>query len=336
MDGTVMMRRESWIDIAKGVAICLVAFHHSLQIALAYGWDDDFVSMLNRLFETLRMPLFFTVSGALAANTIRSSSFYTLFQKKLLLLIWLYFFWCVVRSVWFSFVEWPFGDLNPLRTLLLSPVLPWSGLWYLYGLVVYMALAWCLRKQHVLVQLGLGVFISLGFSSGVFHVPGSYTWTSIGTYFLFFLCGVQGKELINFFARRQSLLKMILMVVLFCALTFLLHKISGAPRVLLKLLVSFVAVATGISISVIFSQFPRLFSWVENLGHHTLAIYVVHVLAISVIIPMIPINIVPLWLLVPAVAALSIAVSLGMRVLLGRVDGVYSLPRLVSQRFQRE
>lgn len=328
------VRRESWIDIAKGIAICLVAFHHSLQIAVAYGWEGDFISILNRFFETLRMPLFFTVSGLLAANTIRSSSLSALFQNKLLLLIWLYFFWCAVRSLWFSVVEWPFGELHPLRTLLLSPILPWSGLWYLYGLVVYMAFAWLLRRQHILVQLGIATFISLGFSSGVFHVPGSYTWTSIGTYFLFFLCGVQGKEMIRFFAQRQSLFKMVFFVILFCALTILLQNISGAPRVLLKLLVSFSAVAAGISIAVHFAQFPLLFGWIENLGRHTLAIYVAHVLAISAIIPMIPVGIVPLWILVCAVAALSIAVSLGLRALLERFEGIYTLPRLVAQRFQ--
>lgn len=334
MDINVALRRESWVDIAKGIAICLVAFHHSLQIASAYGWEGDVVSFINRFFETLRMPLFFTVSGLLAANSIRTCSFSALFQKKLLLLIWLYFFWCAIRSLWFSVVTWPFGELKPLLTFLLSPVLPWSGLWYLYGLVVYMAFAWVIRRQHILVQLGVATFVSLGFSSGVFHVPGSYTWTSIGTYFLFFLCGVQGKELIHFFAQRQSFFKTVFFAAIFCSLTILLQDVSGASRVLLKLLVSFSAVAAGISIAVYFSKFPFLFSWIEHLGRNTLAIYVAHVLAISAIVPMIPIGIIPLWVLVCSVAALSIAVSLGLRALLERFDGVYTLPRLVARRFQ--
>lgn len=325
--------RESWMDIAKGIAIVLVAFHHSLQFLVAYEWSGERLVMVNRVFETLRMPLFFTVSGMLAANSIRTLDIGSLFRRKLLLLIWLYFFWCCVRSLWFGVVHWPFGNLDPLHTLLMSPLVPWSGLWYLYALVLYMVFAWLMRSLPVAVQLGFAALLSLGFSSGVLQISDSYVWRSIGTYFVFFLLGAVCRELIDAYVRRQTTILVVGLTTSFCVLGFSLNYLPGPPRIILRFLVSFLAVAAGVSLAVYFSRFILTSGWLGELGKRTLPIYVAHVLVLSVLVPVVPSGVIPITLAAAGLALVSIAVSLGGYAVLARVDGIYTLPAAVGRRF---
>jgi fucose 4-O-acetylase-like acetyltransferase len=69
------MRRIAWIDTAKGIAISLVVFGHVLGGALARNWvaRADIGQFAYDYIYSFHMPLFFFISGALAADSIRSS-----------------------------------------------------------------------------------------------------------------------------------------------------------------------------------------------------------------------------------------------------------------------
>ena len=60
--------RETWIDVAKGMAIILVVLFHAStfmdEIGLAGSWGRLAVSM-----DTFRMPLFFFTAGIFAAQS---------------------------------------------------------------------------------------------------------------------------------------------------------------------------------------------------------------------------------------------------------------------------
>ena len=122
----------------------------------------------------------------------------------MLLLVYLYVLWGLVRAIWFSFVPWPLGELDPWMQLLVSPIQPWSGLWYLYALALYMALAWVIRSLPAWSQLSAGAVVSALFASGFIQLGVGYTWRSIGTYFFFFLLGIHARGLILRFAERVT------------------------------------------------------------------------------------------------------------------------------------
>ena len=68
--------RQQWADVAKGVCIVLVVLWHVImKHYLQIDWDvpvplPGLWGLLGDLLLPLRMPVFFTLSGMLAANAV--------------------------------------------------------------------------------------------------------------------------------------------------------------------------------------------------------------------------------------------------------------------------
>jgi len=315
-----------WIDIAKGVAIALVVLHHSLQFLEAYGWVPGPLQRADTGLTTMRMPLFFAVSGLLATRAVRTLPFARLWRKRLLLLVYLYVLWGLIRAVWFSFVPWPLEPLDPWMQFLLSPVQPWSGLWYLYALVLYSALAWAMRGIPVWAQLAIGGAFSAAFASGLIQLGTGYTWRSIGTYFFFFLLGMHGRSLLLRWAGRVGWFTGGAVLAVYGALAFALVLVPSSVRWAATLPIAVLGVTAGVALAVMLSRVPVLGGAVQSLGARTLPVYVLHVLVISALTPLIPVAILPTAAVAAVVAVVAIAVSLVVHVALGRVPGVFTLP----------
>lgn len=322
--------RVAWIDIAKGVAIALVVVHHALEFLTAYGWTAGPLYRADSGLTTMRMPLFFAVSGLLASNAIRSLPLAQLWNRRILLLAYLYVLWGIVRAVWFSFVPWPLGELDPWMQLLLSPIQPWSGLWYLYALALYLAIAWVARSLPVAAQLMGAAVISVLFASGFVHLGDGYTWRSIGTYFFFFMLGVHARGLILRFADRVTWLTGLGTLAIYGALAFGVSTIAPPQRWIGTLPVAVVGVAAGIALAVLLAKVNIIGSGIAAIGLRTLPVYVMHVLVISAVAPLLPTNVIPTLFAVPILAAVTITACLLIYTVTGRVPGLYSLPRALA------
>jgi len=318
--------RVQWIDIAKGVAIALVVLHHSLQFLEAYGWVPGPLQRADTGLTTMRMPLFFAVSGLLAAGAIRTLPFARLWRKRLLLLAYLYVLWGLVRAVWFSFVPWPLEPLEPWMQFLISPIQPWSGLWYLYALVLYSAVAWTIRRVPAWAQLAFGGAVSVAFASGLVELGTGYTWRSIGTYFFFFLLGMHGRRLLLGWAERIAWPLGIGVFAGYGVLTLALGLVPSSVRWAVTLPVAVLGVAAGVALAVMLSRIRVVGDAAQALGARTLPVYVLHVLVISALAPLIPVGVLPTAVVAAGLAAAAIAAALGVYAAIGRVPGVFSLP----------
>ena len=138
--------RLVWVDVAKAIAIMLVAIHHSVVFGSAAGWVPEAVASLNNLAQAVRMPLFFLAAGLFAADALRRS-WNVVLRRRVLFFAWLYLLWVVIRFVVFQVVP----DLRgagvdgDLHALLISPLLPPARV---CGSSTPWACSRCLQRPH--------------------------------------------------------------------------------------------------------------------------------------------------------------------------------------------
>lgn len=327
-------QRIAWIDVARGIAITLVVFHHSIQFLDATGWQVDALVQVTAALSTFRMPLFFLVSGLLASSAIARLSFASLFWKRLALLVYLYALWCIIWWAWFLFVPRPFDPLtSPVGDLATALYLPWSGLWFLYALILYTVAAWALRRLPRVAQLAIAFGVACLFATGIVTVGSSYTWRSVGTYFALFMTGVLCRQIVEAYARRVTVWWLLGTGAALAAGTVVLPflPLQGVFRVALCV----VGAAFGVSIAVMLARSPIARSAVGALGSRTLPIYVLNSLLLALAVAILPVELVPGSLAAVLLTALVITTALLVRRAVGSISGIFTLPSPIDRFAKR-
>lgn len=203
--------RIEWMDLVKGSTVLIVVLFHSVNQMESITKDDNvsavwFTSM--NVLEPMRMPLFFMVSGMLAAGAIarpwRMSRRRT-YGMTYLYLLWSAIFFTVVafyvNSGWLAAIT-----QFPGRLLVGS-----SGYWYLYALLLYFIVAKLLRRHPAWIIVALAVILNLLRPSVaqwnrdfMIDIDGGSMMTSIVTNLVFFLIGAYYKELLTQITRWAS------------------------------------------------------------------------------------------------------------------------------------
>ncbi|WP_432496016.1 acyltransferase family protein [Kineococcus gypseus] len=176
------------LDVARGLAIVLVVLHHAVLHLDAAHLLPAAWRVVNGELVLLRMPLFFCVSGLLAASAAQRSWGWLL-RARLVPLLWVFALWSVLRFALFravtpTFQPWEADSLVPL---LLAPVRPTTGLWYLYALAAFTVLARALGRAVPLVLLPAAV-LSVAAAEQLVRAP-YYVWQQMARCLVFFLLG---------------------------------------------------------------------------------------------------------------------------------------------------
>jgi fucose 4-O-acetylase-like acetyltransferase len=89
--------RIMWIDSAKGIGITLVVIAHVLGGGEARGWfgDGRIARMIYDYIYLFHMPLFFTISGVLAIESMRARP-RAAFDSRLRSIAWPYLLWGLI------------------------------------------------------------------------------------------------------------------------------------------------------------------------------------------------------------------------------------------------
>ncbi len=290
--------RVLWVDVAKGLCILLVVLHHAVVKDLAVqappalapvadGW-----AAVTMALKPVRMPLFFVLSGLVAAGAVTRP--WPQARRRVLSPYYLYVVWLVLQGAFFSVERLlPMNRTQDLAELAGDLVWASTGLWFLYALAVYFALARLLsrfpRERVLLVAAAVSALSGL--------VP-TEAWnrTSVLFHFTFFALGALAPDLVRRVADRVGdgvsfgvrdgvggLLPRL--ALLYLALVVLLPLVH-LPRTVDLLVASAVGVPLGIGLCVRLARGPAAerLAWI---GRRTLPVYVLHapLLALALHLP---------------------------------------------------
>ncbi|WP_298804333.1 acyltransferase family protein [uncultured Pseudokineococcus sp.] len=332
-----MTQRVSWLDSARGAAIFMIVFHHVLVLLEPLHLVHWGYGLVEDLLAAFPMPLFFLVSGVLARGVL-NESWGRLWRHRLGPLLWLYVVWTVVRFLWFSVL--PLAS-RPEETdvvrLLLSPLYPTSGLWYLHALALALVLAKVATKRlRVPWQLLVAAGVSVAFFGPL--DTGSIGYQGLAHYLVFFLVGVNSGPALVRAVEKSPPVSALAATTVFTVLvvTVRAYDLVDVPGIVLAL--SVLAVTTGL---LCLRHLPRLArgSGLEVLGRASLIIYVTHFVVLAGLTKALLLLLGPApageaLLLVqlfalPVMVVLAIGASLGLGTIAKGtpLQSVYQLPR---------
>jgi fucose 4-O-acetylase-like acetyltransferase len=151
-----MIKRSEWFDFTKGIAICLIVFHHIISGSKAtYNhWFMDFY----RIIEPMGMPTFFFISGVLMFNSAKRSTFKIFVQKKSFYFLYLYIIWNTLDVIGRSTLSQFANNKVEFSNVLDVFWEPSFSMWFLYGLFWISLIAYVFRNLDGISSL---IFITV-------------------------------------------------------------------------------------------------------------------------------------------------------------------------------
>ncbi len=265
-----MARRIEWIDLVKAVSVLLVVFMHASNTVVDLGGTGAVVTTLqtlNHLVEPLRMPVFFLVSGMLAASAVRRP--WSASTNRTTGMLYLYVLWMVL---YFGFIGL-FGVTvqDPVGSILMAR----SGFWYLYAMALFFVIARLLRNQPAWLVVVVAVLPNIlrPVTDELLGqlIPGTL-FTSMAMNLGFFLVGVYFKDLVATAAERATPQHVSALGVLAAGagLAFL-RSPEMVGQSLLPLSLLWLGFGVGLAVLVTRHGAPR---WARYVGGRTLSVYV--------------------------------------------------------------
>ncbi|MFJ2550877.1 acyltransferase family protein [Microbacterium sp. NPDC087591] len=272
--------RVDWVDVAKGIAIFLVVFYHAVVIGVPEGLGAPIWADVNAAVSWVRMPLFFFAAGLFAEPVIRRP-WAAVWSGRVGVLVWVFLLWTVLRFAYFSLAPM---ETRPAETdvfaLILSPVRPTTGLWFLHALIVFLVLAKLMRRVPAWIQLAGATLLSALFFSTL--TTGSLSYNGMARYFVFFLAGLYLRERVLIGNARPRPFLTFAVGAGYAGL-MLLSAHSGFLRVPgIATWLGALGVVFGCMAAVLIANTP-LRRPLAYVGRSTLPIYVTHVVLIAVL-----------------------------------------------------
>lgn len=263
--------RITWIDVARGLAIILIVMHHARDYALiaipVQSGDMLRWAYIEPLLVHVRLPLFFTLSGAVAFGLRSGRSPFR--PRRALSLMAVYFAWSLVMLALVP--AWPGDGWYAVGGrelgMLLSGV---SVLWYLWALTIAFSLTAITWRVPAWVVLATACIVAA--IVGQHHASSGATWRQVAFYLPLYIFGARYSGALLSLSAWRNLRAIGILAALY---TMLLNPLIIFPGA--ELLRSAAGAALGIvassSLAVSYPTLAHRFAW---LGQRTLPIYVLH------------------------------------------------------------
>lgn len=329
--------RIAWADTGRGIAIVLVVLYHSAQWLKSADFDVDQWLAINDVLSSLRMPLFFALSGLFAGKWL-TAGWRSLWQSKIQLYLWVFLLWEIIGSASLQLglvmQDKCCGVKDTVVGVLLSPVLPRFELWFIWALAIFFVVAKATRRVDYRIQLVITAVISAFALSGWDEL--NVGWSGMAKYYFFFLVGIYLRDWVIRLGATGGPVFIAASIAawFFLSLGMALLDLKGIPG--LYFLNCVAGLVGGVALS-------RTLSFVEGLGalgRKTLPVYLAHtsfilVIALVLWLP-IPHALVSVLapILPPVVAALAIYLCLVLYRIAsrGRLRYLYDVPQWPARR----
>lgn len=298
-------KRSVWVDYLRGIVIILVVYHHTFLGMERNGINvPKSIISANMAFYSFRMPLFFILSGIFTSLSLTSKSVKKILWDKFNLLFYPYVIWSSIQITLQLFLNHYTHSGNSYLDYLSILYQPkrLAQFWYLPALFnstmvfVFMKSRFKIRTDiHLL--LGIALFLLAPFVNQI---------SMMSNWMRFYIFLVIGDILSGFILKKevQSRLKkpvyIFSMLPLFALAQFYYFHFIGARSLendsahfgidyswysvnqLGFLTTSLVGCFTFILFSFLLEKWNRL-KWLRVIGFHSLYIYIMHVMAVSVV-----------------------------------------------------
>lgn len=281
-----MNSRLAWADIAKAGAILLVVLYHVTGTGMTHltpgsnvaeqAWHAFSVALL-----PVRMPLFFLVSGVLAASALQRT-WSGVWRGRIADLLWPYLLWNIPFAVIYALAYTP-NDARATAMDALGWVLTGAGYWFLPALVAFFLAARALRRAPILLVI---ISAALWLSAGPIRaaLPDAidpevnltiYRWV---TFFVWFVIGATARPIIEHIAAAPALLG----VVLVAAYIIVVASPLSGPWV--TRLLNVVGIAAALVLSGQLARSARARGVGRFIAARTLPIYLIHPILIAAVV----------------------------------------------------
>ncbi|MDN3495070.1 acyltransferase family protein [Planococcus sp. APC 4015] len=166
LPATPSSERLEWADAARGLSVTLIVVLHLWAIHLTYWIADAAVmTVIAHVVEwttPLRIPLFFFVSGYLAASSL-ARPWREAWRSRVFGVAYLYLLWVAFSTAFFWIENRAYGVAteNPLVTMGRNVFSPETHLWYLWALIVLFLVVWVTRAAPGWAVLAAAAILSV-------------------------------------------------------------------------------------------------------------------------------------------------------------------------------
>lgn len=336
-NATIRVQRLPWPDVAKALCIILVVERHATLFsadALRDGAMETWLFAITDALRPLRIPLFFVVSGYLAARSVGRPWSRELFEKRIGRNYWLYLLWLAITGVVFAAIPGEsLADISSWKWGVVYVLVGLTPLWYLWALAAYFVVAKTARRYPVLLVGVSAALCVLGYTR---ILPNYGNSTSVLQNLFFFCLAALYPHLVDRVVVGSTWRRAIVAGMLFGAggVAFAVTPLQRVP--LFGPLVALIAVVASLSVIALVAH--RAPDWWTYIGRQTLPIYVLHLVVIvpvATVVP--PINgpLQPVYVLLLSLAALALSL-LAHRLLVGCAPWLFDLPRRLQHERSSE
>lgn len=282
--GKIDDSRLQWIDLAKGIAITMIVFRHTITGVWDAGieMDPQFYEVCVQVGLTFRMPLYFLLSGIFFYRSISKRGQWGYTVHKANTIMYPYFIWSIIlMTLQLIFHEYVNGQFTTLEAWLTVFYDPWGHWWFLYALFVVSILYMFLHK------LVLGNKIALFFITVVFyfishHMGDLYLVDDILELLVYFALG----DIVSGFAVRleesgipgNNLFVTVMVLLAILGEYLLFYNFRTDPTA--NLVFAIIGISTASLLCVRIARSSRKWKlYLRLLGQHSLYIYLLHAFA---------------------------------------------------------
>jgi fucose 4-O-acetylase-like acetyltransferase len=339
---TARQGRHAWADVAKAACILLVVLFHAYDGEYRWlAWHSavpahGYWGLFNDALKPVRMPLFFLVSGLLAAGSV-ARPWRDVAHKRVYNLAFLYLVWAAILSLFFSsFRLWTGAPDEGMGDKLIFVLLGVSWAWYLGALPAFFLFARWTRALPLWMPLTFAYVLAI--AAGLLEAQLPWSSASMMRSLLFFVVGARMPDMLATLSARASWTRLLVPLVLLAGVALL-----GGKNVALAPIIGILAAWAGILLATLGSRVAALAAGGSWLAARTLPIYLLHFPVLAVLghllrwatADMLGSSLVSALFPLALVAA-AVPVSLLLHRLIVALGGgwLFALPDLRLQRFR--
>jgi fucose 4-O-acetylase-like acetyltransferase len=257
-----MTSRIAWIDVAKGIGICLVVFGHVERgLSAANILEDRAWPAVDFYLYSFHMPLFMFIAGFNAPGSRDKAGFV---KRKLLSIAYPYIVWSLIQGsleVMLARYTNNSASWRDVAFILWQPISPF---WFLYVLFFFMVIAALIRPSMNMLVVSLFMMVASPWVT-------QYALFNIFYFYFYFIGGYLLSGKISRISNALAFASLCVFVV-WTTFVYKYAPIIDSPIVL-------PSAATGIVLVLWVSQRLAHSLVLAYLGACSLAIYVMHILA---------------------------------------------------------